>query len=225
VRVAVLASGSGSNLQALIDRFNTDTPTAARVELLIASRSGIGAIARAGAAGIPSVVLDPRIVGPERLEEEILRELEAHRVDLIVLAGYLQLVPRGVVDRFRGRMINVHPALLPAFGGHGMYGARVHRAVLASGVRVSGVTVHEVHEAFDSGTILAQWPVPVLAGDTEETLAARVLAIEHRLLPAVVELLATGGGRTTAAEAQFSLRPGTLPERDELRELVAAEVP
>ena len=105
--------------------------------------------------------------------------------DLVVLAGYLKLVPAEVIDRYRGRILNVHPALLPAFGGKGMYGHRVHEAVLASGARESGATVHLVDEVYDRGAILAQARVPVLPGDDPETLAARVLEVEHRLLPAV----------------------------------------
>ena len=112
---------------------------------------------------------------------------------LVVLAGYLKRVPADVVARFRWRVINIHPALLPGFGGHGMYGRRVHEAVLASGARVSGATVHYVDEEFDRGPIIAQWPVPVRADDTPESLAARVLEVEHRLLPVVVEELARRG--------------------------------
>lgn len=111
--------------------------------------------------------------------------------DLVVLAGYLKLVPARVVARFRGRTINIHPALLPAFGGPGMYGHRVHAAVLASGVRETGVTVHFVDEQFDRGPIIAQRKVPVLPGDTADSLAERVLAAEHELLPQVVLELAS----------------------------------
>jgi folate-dependent phosphoribosylglycinamide formyltransferase PurN len=125
---------------------------------------------------------------------EWLAALEPRRVDLLVLAGYLKLVPAEVVARYRGRIINVHPALLPAFGGKGMYGRRVHEAVLASGARESGATVHLVDEVYDRGTILAQARVPVLPDDDPETLAARVLQVEHRLLPAVV-LAAAAAGR------------------------------
>jgi folate-dependent phosphoribosylglycinamide formyltransferase PurN len=115
-------------------------------------------------------------------------------VDLVVLAGYLKLVPSDVIAHFRGRIINVHPALLPAFGGKGMYGRRVHEAVLASGARESGATVHLVDEAYDRGAILGQARVPVLPGDDPERLAARVLQVEHRLLPAAV-LAAAAAGR------------------------------
>jgi len=110
-----------------------------------------------------------------------------------VLAGYLKLVPAAAVARFRWRMINIHPALLPAFGGPGMYGPRVHEAVLASGAALSGATVHYVDEQYDRGPIIAQWPVPVRPDDTAAALAARVLAAEHQLLPRVVRALAVRG--------------------------------
>ena len=163
------------------------------------SRAGIGALERAERAGVDAVALEARALGPEAFGQALADALEAHRIDLIVLAGWLQLVPGEVVRRFHGRMINVHPALLPAFGGHGMYGMRVHRAVIESGARVSGATVHFVDEAYDEGAIIAQWPVPVLPGDTPESLAARVLAVEHRILPLAVEALARGPGAPAPA--------------------------
>jgi phosphoribosylglycinamide formyltransferase 1 len=207
VRIAVLASGGGSNLQALLDRFNAGGESVARVELVIASRPGIGALERAAAVAVPRVVLDPG-ADPVRHGHEMLGALERERIDLVVLAGYLKLVPAAVVDRFRGRMLNVHPALLPAFGGEGMYGMRVHRAVLAAGVRISGATVHQVDERYDEGAIVAQWPVPVLHADTPETLAARVLRVEHLLLPAAVEALVRGaGGEPLQDPLSFSLTP------------------
>jgi phosphoribosylglycinamide formyltransferase 1 len=184
--LAVLASGGGTNLQALLNRFNGEAAGVARVELVIASRSGIGALERAGAAGVSTAIVDPR-AHDDGGGAELLRVLSEHRIDTVVLAGYLHLIPGEVVERFRGRMLNVHPALLPAFGGAGMYGMRVHRAVIEAGVRVSGATVHQVDERYDEGAIVAQWPVPVLRGDTAETLAARVLSAEHLLLPAAVE--------------------------------------
>ena len=189
-RVAVLASGGGSNLQALIDHFHSPHAPA-RVELVVASRAGIGALGRAERAGVASAVVDPRALGDAHAER-LLAELEGRAIDLVVLAGYLTLIPGAVVERFRGRMLNVHPALLPGFGGRGMYGMRVHRAVIDSGVRVSGATVHRVDDRYDEGEIVAQWPVPVLPGDTPEALAARVLAVEHRILPLAVEALVRG---------------------------------
>jgi phosphoribosylglycinamide formyltransferase-1 len=115
------------------------------------------------------------------------------RADLVVLAGYLKLVPPPVVAAYRGRIINVHPALLPEFGGQGMYGRRVHEAVLASGARETGATVHLVDEVYDRGAVLAQRRVPVLPGDTPQSLAERVLALEHQLLPATVLAAAAAG--------------------------------
>lgn len=218
-RVAVLASGGGSNLQALIDRFHAEGDSPARVVLVVGSRAGIGALERAERAGIAAAVLDPRELGVDAFTGALLTELERFGADLVVLAGWLQLLPAEVVSRYHGRMVNVHPALLPAFGGHGMYGMRVHRAVIGAGVRLSGVTVHLVDERYDSGAVLAQWPVPVLHGDTPETLAARVLKVEHRLLPAVVEALAAGLPSNAAAEDPvcFALASGAVPPDEHLQ--------
>jgi formyltetrahydrofolate-dependent phosphoribosylglycinamide formyltransferase len=185
--VAVAVSGRGSNLEALLRVLGPDAP--ARVVLVLSSRPDAPALERAAARGIPSVALrDPSEAA------EWLAVLERHAVELVVLAGYLKLVPSGVIARFRGRIINIHPALLPSFGGRGMYGRRVHQAVLASGARESGATVHLVDEHYDRGAILGQARVPVLPGDDPERLAARVLEVEHRLLPAVV-LAAAAAGR------------------------------
>ncbi|HXE84543.1 MAG TPA: phosphoribosylglycinamide formyltransferase [Gemmatimonadales bacterium] len=181
VRVAVLVSGGGTNLQALLDALH-NSPVA-RVARVISNRPDAGALARAQRAKVPAVVLrEPRDAG------ELLGVLQD--IEIVVLAGYLKLVPADVVRRFRGRMINIHPALLPEFGGAGMYGHRVHEAVLASGAKESGPTVHFVDEEFDRGAIIDQERVPVKPGDTADTLAARVLEAEHRLLPRVVLELA-----------------------------------
>ena len=190
-RVAVLASGSGTNFQALLDRFNLGEDDAARVVRLVASRPGIGALERARAADVEAAVIEEAGPGARALGSA----LEAAGAELVVLAGWLRLVPAPVVRAYRGRMVNIHPALLPAFGGEGMYGARVHRAVLESGVRVTGATVHFVDEDYDTGRIVVQWPVPVREGDDAERLAARVLEVEHRILPAAVAALARGDVR------------------------------
>jgi len=187
MRVAVAVSGRGSNLQALLRALGPEAP--ARVVLVLSDRPDAGALERAREYGVPAEVLsDPADAA------QWLTQLERHRTELVVLAGYLKLVPAPVIARFRDRILNVHPALLPAFGGKGMYGQRVHQAVLASGARESGATVHLVDEAYDRGPVLAQVRVPVLPDDTPDRLAARVLEVEHRLLPAAV-LAAAAAGR------------------------------
>jgi phosphoribosylglycinamide formyltransferase 1 len=149
------------------------------VTRVVSNRPDAGALERARGAGIAAVVLH----NPADADELSAALGDA---ELVVLAGYLKLVPPAVVARFRRRMINIHPALLPDFGGPGMYGARVHAAVLASGASRSGATVHYVDEQYDRGPIIAQRSVPVDAGDTAASLARRVLAVEHELLPQVV---------------------------------------
>lgn len=187
LRVAILASGGGTNVQALLDACTPGAP--AEVVLVATDRPGAGAVRRADHAGVATAdIVDPRDASA------LDALLGGSGADLVVLAGYLRLVPRAVVEAFAGRMINIHPALLPAFGGKGMYGLHVHRAVLASGATVTGATVHLVTAEYDRGSILAQWPVPVHGDDTPESLQQRVLAVEHRLLPAVV-LAAGRNGR------------------------------
>jgi len=184
VPVAVLVSGGGTNLQALLDALRDSA--VARVARVVASAAGAGAIERARRAGVPTVVL----TDPEDPAELVTATGDAR---LVVLAGYVKRIPPAAVARLRWRVINIHPALLPAFGGPGMYGRRVHEAVLASGATLSGATVHYVDEEYDRGPIIAQWPIPVRPHDTPETLAARVLEVEHRLLPQVVLELARLG--------------------------------
>ncbi|MGD8320115.1 MAG: phosphoribosylglycinamide formyltransferase [Gemmatimonadota bacterium] len=178
---AVFASGGGTNLQSLLDHQASDPPW--RVGLVVTDRPGVGALERAERAGVATRTIPTKGREPADVASETLAVLEEHGVRVIFLAGYLKLVPAPVVAGFRRRILNIHPALLPAFGGKGMYGMNVHRAVLESGVRFSGPTVHFVDEEYDRGTIVAQWPVPVLPGDTPEALAARVLKVEHRLYP------------------------------------------
>lgn len=185
-RVAVCISGGGSNLQALLDRLQGEAP--ARVVLVLSNRADAGGLERARGAGVPAEVFSD----PADASEWITR-LGRREVDLLVLAGYLKLVPPAVVQKYAGRIVNVHPALLPAFGGAGMYGKRVHEAVLASGAAESGPTVHLVDEVYDRGAILAQRRVPVLPDDTPDRLAGRVLAVEHALLPEVVLAAARAG--------------------------------
>lgn len=186
-RIAVLASGGGSNLQVLIDYFAGPAQTMGEIVWVGSDRADAGALTRAQQAGIATgVIANPRD------GETLVATLQTAGVELLVLAGYLKLVPETVVRAFHGRLLNIHPALLPAFGGPGMYGMRIHTAVLDHGATITGVTVHFVDEHFDRGPIVAQWPVPVLPGDTPSSLAARVLKAEHRLFPLCVAAVASG---------------------------------
>lgn len=186
VRVAVLASGGGTNLQALLDGLNGSQNKAARVSRVISNRSDAGALDRGRQAGVPTYALSDHTNADEYLEA-------LGDAQLVVLAGYLKLVPSAVVSRFDWRMINIHPALLPEFGGPGMYGLKVHQAVLTAGKKESGASVHYVTEEYDRGEVIARARVPVLPGDTAESLAARVLSAEHRLLPHVVTVMSLMG--------------------------------
>jgi phosphoribosylglycinamide formyltransferase-1 len=187
-RLAVLASGGGTNLQALLDHLEQLGPRrGGEVVLVVSDRPGAGALERARRRDIEAVVVDPK--SGDHALDALLR---ARAINLVALAGYLRFVPASVTRRLEGRVVNVHPALLPGFGGAGMYGRRLHQAVIDAGARVSGATVHFVDEAYDHGPIIAQWPVPVLAGDDAETLAARVLRVEHALFPRIVDAVASG---------------------------------
>jgi phosphoribosylglycinamide formyltransferase-1 len=201
-RIAVLASGSGSNLQAIIDYLGGRADREAEVAVVASNRRDAGALERAERARIPCAVLRSEQV-PDGHDAMTL--FHDHGVDFIALAGYLKLLPRSLLAEFPSRIVNIHPALLPGFGGAGMYGERVHRAVLQSGATVSGATVHYVDEHYDNGDILAQWPVPVLDDDSVQSLAARVLKVEHVLYPRVVHAVATGKWR-------FDSRPNPVPD-------------
>jgi phosphoribosylglycinamide formyltransferase 1 len=184
-RVVVAISGRGSNLVALCESLATDA--AAKVVLVIGDRPAPG-LDRARERGIAT-----HLLADFRDPAEWLQVLARASCDLLVLAGYLRLIPREVVAAWQGRIINVHPALLPRHGGSGMHGRRVHAAVLAAGDRESGATVHLVDEVYDRGAVLAQGRITVPAGASEDTLAAAVLAMEHRLLPAAVRAAARAG--------------------------------
>ena len=185
-RLAVLASGRGSNLQAIIEHFdNLARERVAKVVLVASNRADSPALIRAATASIDIAHFNSADDG-----SELLALLKTFRVDLVVLAGYLKRIQAKVIREYAGRIVNVHPALLPAFGGEGMYGARVHEAVIASGARETGVTVHLVDGEYDRGPIVAQWRVPVNQSDTAESLAKRVLNVEHVVYPRAVEMVA-----------------------------------
>jgi phosphoribosylglycinamide formyltransferase/phosphoribosylglycinamide formyltransferase-1 len=185
-RLAVLASGRGSNLQAIIEHFdNPARERVAKVVLVASNRADAPAFVRAATASIDIAHFNAVDDG-----SELLALLRKFRIDIVVLAGYLKRIQPKVVREYSGRIMNIHPALLPAFGGEGMYGARVHEAVIASGARESGVTVHLVDDEYDRGPIVAQWRVPVNRADTAESLATRVLDVEHVVYPRAVEMVA-----------------------------------
>jgi len=186
LNVAVFASGGGTNFQALLDHQRRQRLW--RIVLLVMNREA-GAAARAEAAGVPVHIIPTRGREPDDLASETLAVLDEHDVDVVALAGYLRRIPASVVGRYRGRILNIHPALLPDFGGAGMYGMSVHRAVVESDAEVSGATVHFVDEKYDEGAILGQWRVGRLPDDTPDALAARVLRVEHALYPRAVDHL------------------------------------
>ena len=192
VRVAVLVSGGGTNLQAIIDAKQAGKIPSAELALVLASNEKAYALTRAANAGIPSTVLrkakgeDVNLYG-----ERLLAVLREHRIDLVVLAGFLTILPENVIRAYDHRILNVHPSLIPSFCGDGFYGLRVHEAALAKGVKVTGATIHFVNEITDGGDIIAQKAVEVLPGDTPETLQRRVMVeAEWVLLPQAVETVA-----------------------------------
>jgi formyltetrahydrofolate-dependent phosphoribosylglycinamide formyltransferase len=185
-RLAVLASGRGSNLQAIIQHFDSlARERVAKVALVASNRADSPALLLAETASIDIAHFNANDDG-----SELLDLLHRYRIDLVVLAGYLKRIPPTVIREYAGRIMNIHPALLPAFGGEGMYGARVHEAVIASGAEETGVTVHLVDDDYDRGPIIAQWRVRVDKSDTPESLAARVLNVEHVVYPRAVEMVA-----------------------------------
>jgi len=184
-RIAVLASGGGTNLQAIIDHFASIANPAGAIVLVASNREKSGALDRARNAGIPTEVFDATDDGTA-----LITLLDNASVDLVVLAGYLKHIPEKVIREYHGRIINIHPGLLPDFGGPGMYGSRVHAAVLASGATSTGLTVHFVDDEYDHGSVIAQWRVRVKIDDTAESLAERVLSAEHIVYPRVVDMVA-----------------------------------
>lgn len=189
-RVGVLVSGGGSNLQSLIDAVAAGE-IQAEIVTVISDKPGVYALERAARHGIPAAVVDHRDY-PSRddFTRAILDRLLGEKVDLICLAGFMRILSSFLPETYPQRMLNIHPALLPAFGGKGMYGLRVHEAVLASGAKFSGATVHIVTSETDVGPIVCQEVVPVADDDTPETLARRVLEVEHRIYPRALKLLA-----------------------------------
>ena len=191
VNISVLVSGGGTNLQALIDKVESGELAGAEIVQVISSREGVFALERAAKAGIKGKVIKDT--------DGLLKALAEEDTDLVVLAGYMKVLEPPVIDAYRGRIINIHPSLIPKYCGKGFYGKRVHQAVLDGGETVSGATVHFVDEGVYTGEIILQREVPVEPGDTAETLAARVLKTEHVILAEgikkVMETLQEKGGQ------------------------------
>lgn len=184
--IAVFASGTGSNARRILEYFEGH-PTV-RVSLLLSGRPEAPALAVARSFGVDAEVLDK---GRFSTEEILLPLLGSHSVDFIVLAGFMWKIPGFLVQKYQGRMVNIHPALLPKFGGKGMYGKHVHEAVIAAGETESGMTVHWVNEYYDEGAIVLQAHCAVFPGDTPDDLAKRVQTLEHRFYPVIIEYLVT----------------------------------
>lgn len=203
LRIAVLLSGSGRTLKNLLDRAAAGT-LAIEIPIVISSRRAVRGVDIARAAGIETHVVTRRDApSPGELSARVKELLAPHDIDLICLAGYLSMLE--VLPEWRGKILNIHPSLLPLFGGRGMYGHHVHEAVLASGMRVSGCSVHIVNEEYDAGPIVAQRCVPVLPGDTVESLAARVFDAECKLYPEALQLFIEG--RVELSEDAVSILP------------------
>lgn len=188
VKIAVLVSGNGSNLQSLIDHVESGTVNG-EIVVVISDRRGAYGLERAEKHGIMTVVLDKKEYSSNQdLNRGLEYVLKSMKIELVVLAGFLTILSSDVVKAFEGRIINIHPSLIPAFCGAGLYGQRVHKAAIEYGVKVSGATVHFVDEGTDTGKIILQEAVIVMDDDTPETLGARVLEVEHRILPEAVRI-------------------------------------
>lgn len=195
LRVGVMVSGGGTNLQAILDAIDSGKITNAKVEVVISNNAGAYALKRARNHGIEAVCLSPKeFPSREAFNEALLAKTDAYHLDLIVLAGFLVTIPEAMIRKYRNRIINIHPSLIPSFCGVGYYGLKVHEAALKRGVKVTGATVHYVDEGVDSGPILLQKAVEVHPDDTPQTLQRRVMEeAEWILLPKAIDMIANGG--------------------------------
>lgn len=192
LRVGVMVSGGGTNLQAIIDAMENGQITNARIEVVISNNKNAYALERAREHGIEAVALSPKDFDTrESFNQAFLGKVDEYRLDLIVLAGFLVTIPAAMIQKYRNRIINVHPSLIPSFCGVGYYGLKVHEAALARGVKVTGATVHYVDEGVDSGPIILQKAVEVQEGDTPEVLQRRVMEqAEWVILPKAIQMIA-----------------------------------
>ena len=180
--IAIFASGGGSNALKIIEHFEGDEQV--RVALIIANKPDAGVLRHAHRHHIPSLVITKRLLNNQEMMDGVF---DTFGIDFVALAGFLLLMPAYIVDRYKGAIVNIHPALLPKFGGKGMYGMNVHRAVKVAGEKESGPTIHFVNTEYDEGNIIYQATTPLMPEDTPEDIAARVLALEHRYYPLVIE--------------------------------------
>ena len=194
LRVGVLVSGGGTNLQAILDAIDAGTIRNAKVEVVISNNAGAFALERAKKHGIPAECLSPKeFASREEFNEALVAKIDSYHLDLIVLAGYLVKIPAAMIEKYRNKIINIHPSLIPSFCGVGYYGLKVHEAALARGVKVTGATVHYVDEGTDTGPILFQKAVEVQPDDTPKTLQQRVMEqAEWVLLPQAINAIANG---------------------------------
>ena len=185
-KIAVLVSGNGTNLQAIIDHYLNNPDI--KISLVISNKTDAYALKRASLANIPTMVISKKDFPNQ--SDEILKQVKANNIDLIVLAGYLSILSGSIINEYKNKIINIHPSLIPSFCGSGMYGHHVHEAVIKSGVRYSGCTVHFVNGGVDSGPIILQQAVDVFYTDTPDSVAAKILVYEHKLLVKVIDLIA-----------------------------------
>lgn len=185
-KIAVLVSGNGTNLQAIIDHYLNNPDI--KISLVISNKADAYALKRASLANIPTMVISKKDFPNQ--SDEILKQVKANNIDLIVLAGYLSILSGSIINEYKNKIINIHPSLIPSFCGPGMYGHHVHEAVIKSGVRYSGCTVHFVNGGVDSGPIILQQAVDVFYTDTPDSVAAKILVYEHKLLVKAIDLIA-----------------------------------
>ena len=195
LRIGVLVSGGGTNLQAILDAIDNKIITDAEIAVVISNNEGAYALKRARNHGIPAECISPKSFDSrDEFNEALIRRVDSFKPDLIVLAGFLVKIPEGMIARYRNRIINIHPSLIPSFCGVGYYGLKVHEAALARGVKITGATVHYVDEGMDSGPIILQKAVEVKEGDTPESLQRRVMEeAEWKILPQAIQMIAHGG--------------------------------
>ncbi len=192
LNIAVLVSGGGTNLQAIIDRIEDGSIEDTRIQVVISNKENAFALNRASRHQIPSMVINPQTYDSKiDFGKELIMTLNKYNIDLVVLAGYLVILPTNFIKSYQNRIINIHPSLIPAFCGEGYYGLKVHEGVLNTGVKVTGATVHFVDEGTDTGPIIIQKPVAVMEGDTPEILQKRVMEeAEQIILPKAINLIA-----------------------------------